>query len=88
MTQLEPASPLTVPPAEVRSFWSHLHSWTVCGLYGIVALGVFARLIRDQFFGLSTLYYGLPLPVLAVVTLALTFLQRKERKRLIRWALK
>lgn len=87
MPQLEPVPPLTTPPAEIRSLGSRLHSWTVCGLYGIVALGVFARLLRDQVFGLSTIYYGLPLPVLAVATLALTFLQRRERKRLIRWAI-
>ena len=75
------------PPVEVRSLGSRLHGWTVCGLYGVVFLGVCARLVRDQMFGLSTLYYGLPLPVLAVVTLALTVLQRHERKRAIRWAI-
>lgn len=87
MTQLDPVLPLPTPALEVRSFWSRLHSWTVCGLYAVVALGVFARLVRDQVFGLSTLYYGLPLPVLAVVTLALTVLQRHERKRLVHWAI-
>ncbi len=87
MTQFDPVPPLTVPPAEVRSLGSCLHSWTVCVLYGVIAVGVFARLARDQVFGLSALYYGLPLQVLAVVTLALTFLQRKERKRLIRWTI-
>lgn len=83
---LDPVVTLSTP-VEARSFWSRLHGWTVCGLYAVVALGVFARLVRDQVFGLSTIYYGLPLPVLAMVTLALTFLQRKERKRLIRWAI-
>ncbi len=87
MTQNAPNPTLPTPSAEVRSLGSRLHSWTVCGLYGVVALGVFARLLRDQTIGLSTIYYGLPLPLLAVATLALTFLQRKERKRLIRWAI-
>ncbi len=84
---LDPQLPSPAPPVEVRTLGSYLHSWTVCGLYAVVALGVFARLMRDQIFGLSTIYYGLPLPVLAVVTLALTVLQRHERKRLIRWAI-
>jgi vancomycin resistance protein VanJ len=87
MTSLEPVLPLSTPPVEVPSMWSSLHLGTVRSLYGVVAVGVFARLVRDQMFGLSTLYYGLPLPVLAVVTLALTVLQRRERKRAIRWAI-
>ena len=87
MTPLEPVSPLPVPPAEARSLGSRLLGWTVRGLYAVVAVGVLARLVRDQVFGLSTLYYGLPLQVLAVVTLALTVLQRRERKRAIRWAI-
>ena len=84
---LNPQSSWPERPAPARSFWSCLHGWTVCGLYAVVALGVFARLVRDQVFGLSTLYYGLPLPVLAVVTLMLTVLQRRERQRAIRWAI-
>ena len=84
---LVPAPPSPTPPVKALSLGSRLHGWTVCGLYGVVALGVFARLIRDHVFGFSTIYYGLPLQVLAVVTLALTVLQWRERKRAIRWAI-
>ena len=64
-----------------------LRSWGVRGLIGLVIVGVLARLARDQIVGISTLYYGLPLPILALATLSLTFLERKTRKRSIRWGI-
>ncbi len=64
-----------------------MYCWSVRGLYGVVILGVIARLMRDQVYGLSVLYYGMPLQVLVVATLVLTVLQRHEHKRAIRWAI-
>lgn len=87
MTPLAPLPTLPTPTTTVDSLGSRLRNWTVCGLYAVVAVGVFARLVRDQTIGLSTLYYALPLPVLAAVTLMLTVLQRRERQRAIRWAI-
>ncbi len=79
---------LPVPrPAEAGSWWRFVRRWGVRGLMLVMVLGVMARLVRDQLPGFSTLYYALPLPLLAVVTLALTCLERREWKRMLRWGL-
>ena len=69
------------------SWWQLTRRWTVRGLMLFVVIGVLARLVRDQFPGFSTLYYALPLPLLALATLALTCLERREWKRMLRWGI-
>ena len=69
------------------SCWQFARRWIVRGLMGAVVLGVIARLVRDQVAGFSTIYYALPLPLLAGMTLALTCLERREWKRMLRWGI-
>ena len=67
------------------SWWQRVRVWSVRGLILVVVIGVMARLVRDHFIGFSTLYYALPLPLLAIATLALSCLERREWKRMCRW---
>ncbi len=52
----------------------------------LLVLGVIARLARDEVFGLSIVFYALPLQLLACLTLGLAILEVKHRRRAIRWA--
>lgn len=85
-----PANPqlFDVPSAEGVSSRRRefLRRWLVRGLVLLLILGVVARLARDEVFGLSIVFYALPLPLLAGVTLALALLEVKNRKRALRWA--
>ena len=83
----KPDPELLACPDSQESYWQFARRWGVRGLIWIVVLGVIARLVRDQLAGFSTLYYALPLPLLAGVTLALTCLERREWKRMVRWGI-
>lgn len=66
-------------------YWSWGASCLRRALYGIVFIGVIARLAGDQAPLLSTAFYALPLPVLAGSTLLLTVMNFRQRARAIRW---
>lgn len=51
----------------------------------LVVIGVMARLMGDQVRGISTIYYAMPLQVLATLTGLLAVLNWGQKRRVIRW---
>jgi vancomycin resistance protein VanJ len=69
-----------------RPWREFFRRWLIRSLVALLIMGVVARLARDEVFGISIVFYALPLPLLAGITLTLALLEIKSRKRALRWA--